>query len=113
VDVFEFLDQALVEHRDYSTHLGGNVYASVQSSGVCVDIRQYWLPPNQTKVVPTKKGICLRPSEYTKLKDTARVIGDFVPELSSTVPCPYQSDHLNQLGFLKCSECNPDHYTEW
>lgn len=98
---------------DYSTHLWGNLYASIHSSGVCVDIWQYWLPPNQTEVVPTKKGICPRPSEYTKLKDTARVIGDFVPELSSTVPCPYQSNHMNQLGFLKCPECNPDNYTEW
>ena len=81
--------------------------------GICVDIRQHWLPPNQTKVVPTKKGITLRQGEYAKLKDVASVISDFVPELNSVVPCPYRSDHMHQLGFLSCSECNPYHCAEW
>jgi len=78
-DTFEFLDQALVEHRDYSTHIGGNVYASVQANGVCMNIRQYWVPPNHTEVVPTKKGITPRAAEYLRLKDVACVIGDFIP----------------------------------
>ena len=38
VDMFEFLDQALDEKRDYGTHLGRNVYATVKASGICVDI---------------------------------------------------------------------------
>ena len=66
VDMFEFLDQALDEKREYATHLGGNVYASVKASGICVDIRQHWLPPNQAEVVPTKKGITLRPGEIER-----------------------------------------------
>ena len=89
------------------------MYASVKADNVCVDIGQHWLPPNQTEVVPSKKGITLRPAEYEKLKDVSSVIGDFLPELNSIVPCPYQSDHMNQLGFLKCTECNADNYTEW
>ena len=89
VDSLEFLDQALEEKREYATHLGRNVYASVKVSGICVDFRQHWLPPNQTEVVPTKKGITLKPGEYAKLKDVASVICDFVPELNSVVPCPY------------------------
>jgi hypothetical protein len=109
----EYLDQALDEKRDYATHLGGNVYSTVKAGGICVDLRQHWLPPNQTKVVPTKKGITLRPGEYVKLKDVASVICDFVPELNSVVPCPYRSDHMNQLGSLSCPECNPDHCAEW
>jgi hypothetical protein len=113
VDSLEFLDQALNEKREYATHLGRNVYASVKISGICADLRQHWLPPNQTEVVPTKKGITLRPGEYAKLKDVASVICDFVPVRNSVVPCPYRSDHINQLGFLSCSECNPDHCAEW
>ena len=46
--------------REYATHLGRTVSASVKASGICVDIRQNWLPPNQTEVVPTEKGITLR-----------------------------------------------------
>lgn len=113
MDSFEFWDQALAEKRDYITHLGGNVYASVQANSICVDNRQCWFPKNRTEVVSTRKGICLKPTEYGKVKNTACVIGDFVPELISVVPCPYRSDHMNQLGFLKCPECNPDHCTEW
>ncbi|CAG2237713.1 unnamed protein product [Mytilus edulis] len=110
---FDKLDQALAEQKDHSSHLGGNVYSSVQARANCVNIRQYWLPPNETEVVPTRKGITLRPGEYAKLKDVASVIGDFVPELNSIVPCPYSSDHQNQLGFLRCSECNPDNFLVW
>ena len=95
------------------THPGRNVYATVKPSGICVDIRQHWLPPNQTEVVPNKKGLTLRPSEYAKIKDVFSVIGDFVPGLNSIVPCPYRSDHMNQLGFFSCSECNPDHCVDW
>ena len=114
VDSFEFLDQVLNEMREYKSHMGRNVYASVGHNSICVDIRQHWLPPIQTDVVPTKKGITLRPGEYAKLKDVSMVVGDFVLELSSVVPCPFRSNHMNQLGFLlQCSECNPDHYTEW
>ena len=113
VDILEFLDQSLDEKREYATRLRGNVYSTVKASGICVDLRQHWLPPIQTDVVPTKKGITLRSGEYDKLKDVASVICDFVPELNSAVPCSYRSDHMNQLGFLSCPECNPDHCAEW
>jgi hypothetical protein len=35
----DFVDQALDEKRDYATYIGGNVYATVKASGICVDIR--------------------------------------------------------------------------
>ncbi len=95
------------------SHLGRNVYAVVQPNNPNINIRQYWLPPNSAEVVPTRTGITLRKSEFATLKDVASVIGDFVPELNSVVPCPYSSDHQNQLGFLRCPECNPYNFTEW
>ena len=106
----DFVDYALDEKRDYATHIGGNVYATGKASGICVDIRHY---NHQTEVVPTKKGITLRPSEYARLKDVASVNGDVVPELNSVVPCPYRSIHMNQFGFLSCSEYNPHHCRDW
>ncbi|XP_071138711.1 uncharacterized protein [Mytilus edulis] len=112
VDSLDFLDQAIMEKREYKSHLGRNMYATIGPNSVCVDLRQHILPPQQTDVVPTRKGITLRPTEYAKLKDVARIISDFVPDLSTVVPCPYNSDHQNQLGFLTCSECNPNHCTE-
>ena len=36
-----------------------------------------------------------------------------LPELDGVVPCYVQSDHINQLGALRCSECNPNNYQNW
>ena len=94
-----FVDQALDEKREYAIHVGGNVYATVKASVICVDIRQHWLPPNQTEVVPTKKGKTLRPGEYDKLKDVVSVICDCTRnEFGSTVSL--QIGPHTPVGFL-------------
>ena len=111
------IDEALEKRTERSLHLGGNVYCKVAENSFCVNIRQYWCPPDQNKgfhefidgsIFPTKKGICLRPTEYNKLKEFMKDIGEAVPELNTVVPCYAQSDHLNQLGYLRCAECSPN-----
>ena len=109
VDGIEYLDQALANKQAYSSHLGGNVYCTVEEGSGCVNIRQYWKP--EEKLVPTKKGLCLRPLEYQRLKELVPEIGQTLPELNSVVPCFLQSDHMNQLGALQCPECNPNDCT--
>jgi len=111
VDYQEYLEQALNDKQAYSSHLGGNVYCTVTEKSRCVNIRQYWKP--QDEVVPTKKGLCLRPDEYTKLKELVPEIGKAVPELDAVVPCYLQSDHMNQVGMLQCPECTPNDYMSW
>lgn len=111
VDYLEYADQALTDKKNYTSHLGGNVYCTVTEGSTCMNIRQYWRP--QEEVVPTKKGICLRPAEYTALKELVPEIGRALPELDAVVPCYMQSDHMNQLGALACSECNPNDYNNW
>ena len=74
-------------------------------------IRQFWMPRDE--LVPTKKGLCLRPIEYSFLKEFVPQIGTTLPELDRVVPCYIQSDHMNQLGALQCSECNPDDFANW
>ena len=64
----DFVDKALDEKTEYATHLGGNVYATMKASVICVVVRQHWLSPNQTEVVPTKKGITLRPGGIRQIK---------------------------------------------
>jgi hypothetical protein len=59
---------------------------------------QYWFPPTQSHLVPTKKACTLSPTEYSQLKDPTSIMDDFVPEIILVIPCPYQSDHMNQLG---------------
>ena len=64
-------------------------------------------------MVPTKKGLCLRPLEYIAFKKLLAEIGRALPELDRVVPCYVQSDHINQLGALRCSESNPNVYENW
>lgn len=109
LDNLEYVDDALQKGEEYNLHLGGNVYCTIKKDNPCVDIRQLWKP--EDKVVPCKMGLCLRPGEYQRLKEVIADIGAAVPELSSIVPCWTQSDHANQLGYLRCSECNPNEYT--
>ena len=70
-----------------------------------MDISQYWKP--QEEVVPTKKGLCLRPLEFIAVKELVPEIGRALPELDGVVPCNMQSNHMNQLVALQCLEyCN-------
>jgi hypothetical protein len=76
VDQLEYVDRALQNKQSYRTHVGGNVYCNITDNSVCVDIRQYWKP--EQEIVPTKKGKCLRPKEYSCLtgcRDRTSVTG--------------------------------------
>ena len=110
-NILDQVDEALKNKTSYECHLGGNVSCTVKEGNPCVDIRQFWKP--EENVVPTKKGLCLRPGEYQRLKEVLSDIGNVLPELSDVVPCLFQRDHANQLGYLRCSECNPNDYTNW
>ena len=67
INQLEYMDRALDNKTSYEYHIGENVYCTIAENSVCVDIRKYWKPGDQ--VVPTTKGICLRPSEYVRLKE--------------------------------------------
>ena len=111
VNQLEFEEKALHEKKSFGNHIGGNVYCTVAENGVCVDIRQYWKP--EEEVIPTKKGICLRPSEYVRMKELLPETGNALSELNLVVPCFLQCDHMNQLGALQSSECNPNDFYNW
>ena len=104
---------ALSENEDGKFHVGANVFLSVKKDNPCVDLRQYWKPPNTDDKGPTKKGLCMRPWEYEVLKSLLSEIESLIPELENVVPCYIMDDHQNQLGMLKCRYCNPDEYMNW
>ena len=64
-------------------------------------------------MVPTKKGLYLRPLEYIAAKELVLVIRRALPELDGVVPCYVLSDHMNQLGALQCLEFNLNDYENW
>ena len=110
VDSLENAYQARAEKKHYMGHLGGNVYCTVTEGSSCIDIRQ-WKPKDE--LVPTKKGLCLRPIEYSALKELVPQIGTTLQELDRVVPCYMHSDHMKQLGAFQCSECNPNDFANW
>ena len=44
------------------------------------------------------------------LKELLPEIRNALPKLNGVVPCFQQSDHMNHLGALQCSECNPNDF---
>ncbi len=101
------------EEVNYSQHIGSNVYVTVATQWPNVDIRQWWLPEGNEEVVPTKKGLSLRPVEWEKLVKLAETLHKVVPELAYAIPCIMRGDHQNQQGMLACSHCNPNTCADW
>lgn len=110
---WDLIDEIPGKHEGGNWHLGYNVYISVQEGNPCVDIRQFWKPPNHSETVPTKKGLCLRPVEYGTLKSNWEEILRNLPELEGFVLCYEGDDHLNQVGMLRCPACNPNDCENW
>ena len=94
-------------------HLGNNWIVTVDSRYPGLDIRKFWLPPAAGDIHPTKKGIHLTFEEFEKLKLVFDVLPMFVPEVEDVMPCYMQDDHNNQMGALRCKECNPNDFHNW
>jgi len=56
---------------------------------------------------PTKEGIALRFKEWRDLCTLITTINNSFPCLASAQPCYYDDDHMNQLGWMQCTECHP------
>jgi hypothetical protein len=69
--------------RDNLFHLGANIFLKVTEYSPCVDIRQYWKPPNQAYSVPTKKWLCLRLAEYKLLNEYLSNIEKNLPDMEN------------------------------
>lgn len=90
-------------------HVGGGYYVSVTSGFRCVDIRKFYKPHGSTEaeIKPTKRGVALRFDEFAHLCNLIEEINVAYPDLASAQPCFFDDDHLNQLGWLSCTECHP------
>ncbi len=104
---------SIAEQVDYKHHIGSNVFVTVKTGWPNVDIRSWWLPEDANDIVPTKRGISLRASEWEKLNQIAESLHKVVPELAYAIPCSMRGDHQNQQGMLACSHCNPNSCADW
>lgn len=91
----------------YYQHIGGRYYVTISKDIKCVNIRRYFLPHNSKKERPTRSGIALRLSEWESLVPKIRELQDQLPELKNAKSCYTSDDHMNQMGYLSCIECNP------
>ena len=85
-------------------HLGGGVYATLNSKYHTVDLRHFWKPENSDKPVTTRRGIALNNFEWQKRCDAITIMTDFIPQLTTAVIC--EETHNNEMEEqLNCSEC--------
>jgi len=93
----------------YRAHIGGGYYASVTSGFQCVDLRKFYMVYGQTCGAerPSKRGIALRLDEWSDLLRQLPLINGAFPGLANATPCYDENDHLGQLGWMACVECNP------
>ena len=91
------------EKVDFQLHIGNKDFVCVNSDYPCINIRQFWFPPDKTTLQASKKGITLYPREWETLKELVPKVQEEIPELQTIIPC-YQT-HENQEGMWTCSEC--------
>ena len=118
MDRLQDIEKAVTDHKtakmvQFRYHLGRNRYVQVNSGFKVVDLRVFWLPEGKSDVQPTRRGISLKFEEFDSLVKLKAEIEQVIPELNTIQPCWMGSDHMNQLGALSCSECNPNDHYNW
>lgn len=96
-----------IPNIDMKIHLGGGVYAAINSAFTCINFRKYFIPDGMHEEIPTRMGIALRISEWKEFLVIVDKIKSLSPELRNIEPCYMSLDHSNLMGFLNCNECNP------
>jgi hypothetical protein len=116
VEFFDEIDQSVAKLVDgqqavkLQLHVGAGWYVSVTTGYRCVDIRKFYSLAG-VGIRPTKSGIALRLSEWSRLKEVAKEMKEKVPAVAEAQPCWTGADHFNQEGAIACGECNP--YGTW
>ncbi len=105
------LSQPVLETR---WHLGGNIYASVQSKPPIFDIRQFWKPDDEDQARPTKRGFATHLANFPRLREILEKCREFAAEeYNAAIPCRERAEHVEQGQIFSCEECNPDGYKQW
>jgi len=106
------IDKVVAGHENVKVqlHIGGACYVSITSGIKCVDMRKFYRPcgaKSDDEIKPTWKGVALRFEEWAHMCSLVDTINTDYPSLADGQPCDYGDDHMNQIGYLECLECNP------
>ena len=87
-------------------HIGGPLFACFNTDYFAVNFRNFCFVNGKTESVPTKYGIALRIREWEELKNCVSELLAARPHLLDAPLCSEQEDHMNQMMFFNCRECN-------
>ena len=100
------------EHVKLFVHLGGAIYISVTTGFKCVDIRRF-RQANNDQLLPTLDGLSLRLCEWNTLfSSVSKKMELDYPAMNDVVLCADGMGHNNQMGFIRCGECNPHSFMD-
>ena len=85
-------------------HLGSDMYASVSSPYKCVNVR-HWYRDSSRKLRPGR-GISFTRVLWEQLIIKGQEMERTASEMGTLQRCSDKDCHLNQEGYLGCSECN-------
>ena len=95
-------DNSSVEER---IDVGRGVYISRSANMSYIHIRQWYLDKDNVEK-PGKKGLCMQLMQFKELMAKKEEIHQSLPK---TI-CYLDDDHQNQMGYFRCSDCNPFGY---
>ncbi|KAJ8303809.1 hypothetical protein KUTeg_018732 [Tegillarca granosa] len=79
-----------------------------------VDVRRWFMPADDHEIVPTQKGVSLTFKQWDYVKNAMQLVRQLLgEELDKVTFCEDSNDHQNQLGYLRCSNCNPNYFTAY
>jgi hypothetical protein len=116
IDFFHEIDQSVAKLVDgqqevkLQLHVGAGRCVIVTSGYCCVDIRKF-CSVTCVGIRPTESGIALRLSEWSRVKEVAKLLNEKIPAVAEAQPCWTGSDHYNQEGAIVCGKCYP--YGTW
>jgi hypothetical protein len=123
--VSEDVKEGLEEDTNSRVHIGGNTFITVKPHMGIVDIREFFLPPDDTRaadtepnllfdqLIPTKRGVMLNEQGWTRLVGKGSdIVKEFAAEKIPDNDWCF-STHESELQHLACDHCNPNGYKYW
>jgi len=91
------------EDVKYCSHYGAGCHVSLTKDGRRIDLRKWCIPTAETSCKPSKAGITLRRSEWSKLKDAMHKLHHTNSTVSRFTPCFFNKPH-NFVGCRRVSK---------
>ena len=106
------IDEQIREFREgvrvkFKIHIGGGVFASIQTGFPFVNLRQYFHPIDQIGEIKPSKGLVLDWNEWCKLKLALDQLKESDQEIRESEPCYKNITHMDSNIVLECKECSP------